>query len=84
MKPRAQSGARSRSSTMPITTSSGTSLPSDMKCAATRPSGVSRRSASRSMSPVEICGMSKRLCSNFACVPLPAPGGPIMTMRMIR
>ena len=48
--------------------------------AACRPERVPSATASRSMSPVEMCGMSKRLASRFACVPLPLPGGP---MKMI-
>src|SRR5262249_5453273 len=45
-------------------------------------SGVPARCASRSMSPVEICGTPKRSPSRRACVPLPAPGGPIITTRI--
>src|SRR5689334_6543298 len=40
------------------------------------PSSVPRALWSRNMSPVEMCGMRSSDASIFACVPLPAPGGP--------
>ena len=36
----------------------------------------------RKMSPVEIAGIPKCSATNFAWVPLPAPGGPIMISRI--
>src|ERR1700722_9597198 len=41
------------------------------------PSGVPRPIRSRNISPVEMCGTPRRLAIILACVPLPAPGGPI-------
>src|SRR6202022_2797490 len=41
-----------------------------------RPSGVPAAISARSMSPVAMCGMPKRVRSMFACVPLPLPGAP--------
>ena len=48
---------------------------------ASQPSTVPARRASRKMSPVEMCGTPRRSWSSFACVPLPAPGGPMITAR---
>src|SRR5512139_667750 len=76
MNPFAQSAAASRSLTMPMTTSSGTSPPASMNPLAFFPSSVPFFTASRSMSPVEIWGMENSPVSFFACVPFPAPGGP--------
>src|ERR1043166_2728098 len=59
-----------------MTISSGTSSPESMNFFASRPSGWLTRIASRSMSPVEICGMPYFSVMNCACVPLPAPGKP--------
>ena len=56
--------------------SSLTSAPESITFLASRPSGVPALTAARSMSPVEICGMPKRLQMKVACVPLPAPGAP--------
>jgi len=39
--------------------------------------------AARSISPVEICGISYSLEMNWAWVPLPAPGGPSKIIRII-
>src|SRR5665213_6032 len=74
--PLAQSGSTRRSLTRPMMMSSPTSAPESMTCFAARPSGVPALTAVRSMSPVEICGMAKRLQMTAACVPLPAPGAP--------
>src|SRR5687767_5163076 len=80
MKPLRASGFAIRSLMMPIIRSSDTKPPEAMIGAACWPSGVPPATASRSMSPVEMWGMSKRLASRFAWVPLPLPGGP---MKMI-
>src|SRR5213083_78497 len=56
--------------------SSETSCPESMTFFAARPMGVPAFTAARSMSPVEICGILNRSLMKFACVPLPAPGGP--------
>ncbi len=50
--------------------------PAIMYDAASTPSGVPAAFASRSMSPVEICGMPHFSQRTLACVPLPAAGGP--------
>src|SRR3954468_5827894 len=44
-----------------------------------RPISVSLAIASRSMSPVAMCGIPTSAEMRFAWVPLPAPGGPRMT-----
>src|ERR1043166_7750969 len=62
-------------------TESGTSSPRSMYFFARLPKVVPSLAARRRMSPVEICGMSKCSCNSFACVPLPAPGGPRRTIR---
>src|SRR6516162_1160746 len=59
--------------------SSLTSRPAPMMCCTSRPSFVLAATASRSMSPVELFGMPYCLQSSAAWVPLPAPGGPIIT-----
>src|SRR3990172_6356108 len=59
-----------------MTTSSGTSPPASMYALACLPSAVPFFTASRSMSPVEICGMANAWVSFLAWVPFPAPGGP--------
>src|SRR5215469_16086620 len=46
---------------------------------ARRPISVSARTAARNMSPVEMCGTPWRMWNSSACVPLPAPGGPMKT-----
>ncbi len=76
MNPRAASGWRSRSAIRPIITSSDTSAPVSMMRLASRPSGVPAATASRSISPVAICGICHSPASSRAWVPLPAPGGP--------
>jgi hypothetical protein len=75
-KPRPQSGLAMRSLTSPMISSSETSPPASMTALAWRPSSLPAATAARNMSPVEICGMPKRSQTNFAWVPLPAPGGP--------
>ena len=74
--PCAQSGCFRRSLTRPMMMSSETSWPASITFFAARPSGVPALTAARSMSPVEICGMPNFSLMKFACVPLPAPGGP--------
>src|SRR6476646_4316647 len=61
------------------TTSSGTSSPRSMMCLTRSPAAVPEATASRSMSPVDNCGMQKRSTIRVACVPFPAPGGPNRT-----
>src|SRR5512137_1943211 len=82
MKPRATSGRESRSSTMAFVTPSGTSPPEAMMASTCLPSSVPRALWSRNMSPVEMWGICRSRDSSFACVPLPAPGGP-SRMRII-
>src|SRR5690606_39930342 len=82
MKPPATSGSARRSSIMPSTVASSTSLPASITAFAFWPSGVPRATAERSRSPVEICGMPKRCTRRWDCVPLPEPGAPRRTMRM--
>src|SRR4051795_12958982 len=48
------------------------------------PRGVPSATASHSMSPVEMAGTPRRWQSTWACVPLPAPGGPSRTTRAPR
>src|SRR5512143_454879 len=62
---------------MPIIRSSGTSPPAAMIGAAFLPSSVPSATASRRMSPVEMCGTPWRAASCLACVPFPLPGGPM-------
>ena len=76
MKPFAQSARATRSRTMPMMTSSGTSLPASMKLLAFRPVSVPFLIASRRMLPVEMVGMFSFLLMISACVPFPAPGAP--------
>jgi len=64
-------------------TPSGTSWPRSMNRRAASPSAVPLCCASRSMSPVDICGTLNASCSKRACVPLPAPGGPSITTRTV-
>src|SRR5262245_39316704 len=46
----------------------------------TRPPKADREAtASRSMSPVDSCGMANTSAIRVACVPFPAPGGPNRT-----
>src|SRR5215475_7719195 len=81
-KPSAASGSASRSRTMLIVTSSGTSWPESMYRLASFPSGVPCWTLARKMSPVEIFGTDRCEAMNSACVPLPAPGGPTSTSLM--
>jgi hypothetical protein len=50
---------------------------------ASKPNGVPALTAARSMSPVEIWGMSYFLQMNAAWVPFPAPGAPSRISLMI-
>src|ERR1700685_2574527 len=61
------------------TTSSGQSSPRSMMSLTRSPEAVPSATASRSMSPVDNCGMEKRSTILVACVPFPAPGGPNRT-----
>ena len=47
------------------------------------PSSVPRATASRSRSPEETCGTPYLACRRCACVPLPEPGAPSNTIRII-
>src|SRR4051812_14331558 len=82
MKPDFASGSLMRSSSMPSTMSSETSLPASMTAFAWRPSGVPALTAARSRSPVEMCGTLSSAFSIAAWVPLPEPGAPSKTIRM--
>src|SRR6267142_2838246 len=61
---------------MPMTTSSGTRSPRSMISFDLFPRSVPAAMAARSMSPVDNWGSRHSACRIFACVPLPAPGGP--------
>jgi len=77
MAPSCASGCCSRSRTIEMVTSSGTSSPRSIYCLANCPSGVWRLRLSRNRSPEAICGNPNFSRSTWACVPLPAPGPPI-------
>src|SRR5438477_4466839 len=77
MKPRWASPLASRSLMMPTISSSDTSAPDSMIGAACLPNSVPSAIASRSMSPVEMCGILCVAASRLACVPFPLPGGPM-------
>ena len=62
---------------------SGTRSPRSMMSLTRLPRGEREATASRNMSPVESCGMPKRLAILVACVPFPAPGGPNRTSLII-
>src|SRR3989441_8664690 len=83
MKPRAASGPARHSRIRPMITSSGTSAPRSIYRLASRPSLVPAARASRSMSPVATCATPHSRASARAWVPLPAPGGPRKTRRML-
>src|SRR6185312_8992051 len=82
MKPDFASASVMRSSSMPSTMSSETSLPDSMTALALRPSGVPAFTAARRRSPVEMCGTLSSAFSIAAWVPLPEPGAPSKTSRM--
>ena len=63
--------------TIRLVISSGTYSPASMYSLAFQPRSVPSETLERKMSPVEIAGMPKRSATTLACVPLPAPGGPI-------
>src|SRR3954452_17805574 len=69
---------------MRLVTSSGTYSPASMYFLASTPSGVPWDTLARKMSPVEIAGILKCSAMNFAWVPLPAPGGPMISKRMLQ
>ena len=64
--------------------SSGTSAPASMCAFARAPSGVPSRTFARSRSPVEMCATSNVLTIFFDSVPLPPPGGPMMSVTIAR
>src|SRR5919202_931107 len=80
MKPSRVSGCESRSRTTSIVRSSGTRSPASMIGRTRSPSGVPAATAARYMSPVLTCGMPSSCDIRCPWVPLPAPGGPRMTM----
>src|SRR6476659_4573047 len=63
---------------------SSTSSPAAMIPRTRSPSSLPAATASRSMSPVEMAQTPRRSHSTWACVPLPAPGGPSRTTRAWR
>src|SRR3954466_6165532 len=67
---------------MRLVTSSGTYSPWSMYRLASMPSGVPCETLARKMSPVEIAGILKCSAMNLAWVPLPAPGGPMISRRI--
>src|SRR5438132_11749017 len=77
MKPFRASDLFSLSLMMPTMISSETSAPEARTGAALRPSSVPSAIASRSRSPVEMCGTPCVEASRLACVPFPLPGGPM-------
>ena len=79
MKPLAQSGSASRAITTAIVSSSGTSSPRSMNAFIWRPTAVPCLLISRSRSPLATCATPTRRATVPACVPFPAPGGPINT-----
>ena len=64
----------SRSSTMPIISSSPSSSPRSINAFARSPSSLPLCAASRRMSPVEILGMPRACASRTACVPFTGRG----------
>src|SRR5690606_33421575 len=81
-KPFLQSGCWMRSSIRAMMMSSDTRPPDAITSFTCRPSSDSALTAARSISPVEIWGISKRSVINWAWVPLPAPGAPNMMIRI--
>src|SRR5262245_20751002 len=77
-KPRVASGRTSRPATIAIIVSSSTSPPRSILALASRAIGFLSLIASRRMSPVEIFNRARSRANRPACVPFPAPGGPIM------
>src|SRR3954453_6194385 len=67
---------------MRLVSSSGTYSPASIKRLASPPRGVPWETLARKMSPVEIAGILKCSAMNFAWVPLPAPGGPMISRRI--
>ena len=72
-----------RSATMRFVTSSGTKSPLSMYFLASTPSGVIDFTLWRKMSPVEIGTIPILSAIRVAWVPLPEPGGPMSSMRVI-
>src|SRR3972149_986461 len=79
--PFSQSFSWSRSATRSMINLSGTNSPRRIYSEACLPSTLCSATALRRISPVEICGAANFSSSNFAWVPLPAPGGPSNTTR---
>src|SRR3954468_8718241 len=70
---------------MAIIVASSTSLPASTSAFAATATGCPSRAISRRISPVEIFSRPRSRANRVACVPFPAPGGPIMmTFRPIR
>jgi hypothetical protein len=63
---------------MAIIVSSSTSSPRSIFSFARSATGLRSRTASRRMSPVETLSSPRSRANRPACVPFPAPGGPIM------
>ncbi len=80
-KPACASVSCRRLCTIAIVTSSGTRSPRSMNALACLPSSVPVLTLNLKMSPVEILGIARCEAMNWACVPLPAPGGPTRTTR---
>ena len=83
MNPFCASGCATRSRMMSSIVASSTSRPFAMMASARLPSSVPSLRCLRRMSPVEICGIPNCLTRRWACVPLPDPGAPMRTMRML-
>src|SRR6188474_3262261 len=83
MNPAAASGRPRRSRIRPRTISSDTSSPASIAALARLPSSVPRLTASRSRSPDDTCGMPFSSRSRWAWVPLPEPGAPSSTSRIL-
>src|SRR5262249_7386914 len=62
------------------TTSSATSEPACIVAATAGLTELPDCARSRSISPVEICGIFRQADRSFACVPLPEPGEPKRTI----
>ena len=78
--PLAQSACCRRSATMSQVSWSGTSAPLLRYSCTCLPSGVPSRRFLRKISPVEIWGIPISCAMRTACVPLPAPGAPSITI----
>src|SRR5262245_20960890 len=80
MHPPSQSGRLKRDFTTSARMSSETSCPAACTFRTSKPKGSSLWAISRRMSPVATRGSLSLSASRCACVPLPAPCGPIKTV----